>query len=341
MSQSPASADIAGEVETIADHIVRIALPLPLPDLKVVNAYALLGGSTVTLIDPGWANQRSETMLVAALDTLGAQPRDVRRILVTHQHWDHYSLGLTWRDRYGIELLLGREERHSIDAFVPEDGVHPRQIPMLRAAGAPDLAAEVARLDWEPYERDVAFAHPDRWLDDGEAIDCDGVRITARATPGHTRGHVVFDDVANGVVFTGDHLLPRITPSIAFERAPEQLPLRSYLESLRLLMDLPDARMLPAHGHTLGATRHRAQELLDHHRDRLRQVADLIDAGAATSFEVAGKMTWTRRERTLDELDIVHRMTAILEVQSHLLLLVAQGALTLQDVDGVGVFAIA
>jgi glyoxylase-like metal-dependent hydrolase (beta-lactamase superfamily II) len=341
VSQSPATTDINDHVEKIADHIVRIPLPLPLPDLKVVNAYAVLGDGGVSLIDPGWANERSEAALLAALDPLGAGRRDVRRILVTHQHWDHYSLGVKWRDQYGIELLLGRGEQHSIEAFVPEEGVHPKQVPMLRRAGAAVLAADVAGLDWEPYERGVAFSFPDHWLDDGEVIDCDGVHIAARATPGHTRGHIVFDDLAHGVMFTGDHLLPRITPSIAFERAPEKLPLRSYLGSLRLLLDMPDARMLPAHGHTDGTTRTRAQELLDHHRDRLQHVADLVDDGCATAFEVASRMTWTRRERTLDELNVVHRMTAILEVQSHLLLSVHTGALTRQDADGVDVFATA
>ena len=91
----------------------------------------------------------------------------------------------------------------------------------------------------------------------------------------------------------------------------------------------------------MAPTRTRAQELLDHHRDRLQHVADLVNVGYATAFEVASAMTWIRRERRLDELNVVHRMTAILEVQSHLLLSVHTGALTRQDADGVDVFATA
>ncbi|MEH3139698.1 MAG: MBL fold metallo-hydrolase [Mycobacterium kyogaense] len=341
MSQRATSEQSDLAVEHIADHVIRVPLPLPLPDLKVVNAYVIKGADGVTLVDPGWAMEHSESTLRAALDAVGLHRRDVRRILATHQHWDHYSLGVVWRDRYGIELLLGREERHSIEAFDPAEGVHPRQLPMLRAAGAAELADHVARLQWEPYERDVAFSPPDRWIDDGDEIDCGGIRIVARATPGHTRGHVVFDDVEHGLVFSGDHLLPRITPSIAFERAPGPLPLRSYLSSLQLFVDLPDARMLPAHGPADRATRARALELLDHHRDRLDQVADLVAAGAQTAFDVAGRMVWTRRERSLDELGVVHAMTAVLEVQSHLRLLVSRHSLTVQDEDGVELFAVA
>lgn len=339
MSQSQVSAETGERVEKITDNVVKIPLPLPLPDLKVVNAYAILGDGGVSLVDPGWADARSEAALVAALDTLDVQRTDIRRILVTHQHWDHYSLGVRWRDLHGIELLLGRGERTSIEAFTPEEGVHPRQLPKLRRAGAGRLADDVAALTWEPFELGIAFSAPDRWLHDGDVIDCDGVPLAVRATPGHTRGHVVFDLADQEVMFTGDHLLPRITPSIAFERVPERLPLRSYLGSLRLMLDLPDARMLPAHGTTTGTTRVRAAELLDHHRERLQQIADLVDAGASTAYEVASRMTWTRRERNLDELNVVHRMTAVLEVQSHLSLLAHTGALTERDQDGIGVFS--
>jgi hypothetical protein len=97
--------------------------------------------------------------------------------------------------------------------------------------------------------------------------------------------------------------------------------------------------MLPAHGQTDGTTRDRADELLEHHRERLQRVADLVTSGARTAFDVASRMVWTRRERTLDELDVVHAMTAVLEVQSHLRLLEAQRTLTSHDDDGVQLFA--
>ena len=157
-------------------------------------------------------------------------------------------------------------------------------------------------------------------------------------TPGHTRGHVVFDDAAYGAVFTGDHLLPRITPSIAFERAPERLPLRSYLSSLLLFLSLPDSRMLPAHGATDRATRGRAAELLVHHRNRLEVIGDLVAAGASTAFDVAARMRWTRHDRALEDLDVVHRMTAVLEVLSHLELLVYDKAVISHHHNGVEVF---
>ncbi len=336
---SPAS--IRQSLTSITDTVTCVALPLPLPDLQVVNAYAVHDEAGVTLIDPGWAYPASETALLQALHTLGFAIEDVRGIVATHQHWDHYSLGVKWRDRYGIELMLGREERHSIEAFLQDpEVVHPYQFSKLIEAGAPELAAGIAALSWEPYERDVAFAPPDRWLDDGDVIGCGAKQIVVRATPGHTRGHIVLEDAGQGLIFTGDHLLPTITPSLAFERAPGEFPLRSYINSLHLVLHMPDARMLPAHGGTTGTTHGRADELISHHETRLSQVGDLVAAGNSSSFEVASKMRWTRRDRALDELHVVHQMTAVLEVQSHLDVLALRGHVRSAVVDGVRLFTL-
>jgi hypothetical protein len=125
---------------------------------------------------------------------------------------------------------------------------------------------------------------------------------------------MVYEDRQVGLAFTGDHILPRITPSIALERMPEELPLRSYLDSLRLFLDLPDAWMLPAHGAVTQSVKARVDELLDHHRERLELVHGLVAAGSYTAYDVARRMLWTRRERTVDELGAVHGMTAILDV---------------------------
>jgi glyoxylase-like metal-dependent hydrolase (beta-lactamase superfamily II) len=322
-----------GTVERITEHVARIPLPLPLPDLKEVNAYAISGDDGVTLVDPGWASAESEDALITALRQLGYEPADVRRILVTHAHWDHYTQAVKWQRQYGATLFLGREEQHTIEAFDRVDGVYPNQVVLLRRAGATALADNLERLELEPYERDMPIGHPDVWLRGGEEIDCGGATIVAHATPGHTRGHMVFEDLGDGLLFTGDHVLPRITPSVGFERAPDQLPLQSYLESLKFCMTRSDSPMLPAHGAVTDEVGSRVEELLAHHEQRLRQILDFVAAGAQTAHDVARQMRWTRHEKMLDELGAVHGMAAVLEVAAHLDLLVAQNAIETDDGD--------
>jgi glyoxylase-like metal-dependent hydrolase (beta-lactamase superfamily II) len=322
------TAELDEDVDNLPSHVVRIPLPLPLKDLRVVNVYAVLGKDGVTLVDSGWADVASEAVLVASLNGLGFTPADVRRFVVTHAHWDHFSRAIDWQRRYGTKVMIGRQEHHSIEAFDERTGAYPVQAQLLVGAGAPELAQTIADLPLEPFEQNVPFGRPDVWLNDGDEIDCGGVVLVARATPGHTRGHMVYEDRVGNVAFTGDHILPRITPSIALERAPEVLPLRSYLGSLQLFLDAPDASMLPAHGAVTPSVRTRAEALLEHHRDRLDRVGELVASGCSTAYAVSNRMLWTRHDRTVDELGAVHGMTAILEVVAHLDLLVARGLLT-------------
>src|SRR5664279_6638552 len=159
------------EVDDLPPHVVRIPLPLPLKDLRVVNVYAVLGKDGVTLVDSGWSDEASEAVLVESLNLLGFTPSDVRRIVVTHAHWDHFSRAIDWQRRYGTKVLIGRQEHHSIEAFDERTAAYPVQAQLLVGAGAPELAQTIADLPLEPFEQNVPFGPPDVWLNDGDEID--------------------------------------------------------------------------------------------------------------------------------------------------------------------------
>lgn len=302
----------------LSDHLARIELPLPLDGLPSVNCYAVLGEDDVTLVDPGWSSADTLAALTGGLAHLGRTLDDVRQVVVTHHHWDHYTQAVSLRRSHGIPVHLGRGEAPSIRAWEDLPGAFPLQVGMLRDAGADTLAAEVAAIREDVHERAMDFTMPSAWLDDGQVVDCGGTSLRVIATPGHTRGHVVFEDSATGALLTGDHVLPRTTPSIAYERAPDPRSLTTYLASLRLVAGLGDRELLPAHGEATTSAGQRALELLEHHRARLSEIAALRDAGHATPAAIAARMRWTRRERRLEELETVHRMTAVLEVAAHL-----------------------
>jgi glyoxylase-like metal-dependent hydrolase (beta-lactamase superfamily II) len=155
------------------------------------------------------------------------------------------------------------------------------------------------------------------------------------ATPGHTRGHVVYHDPAHDVLFAGDHVLPHITPSIGIELARKPSPLRDYLTSLRLTRELPDARLLPAHGPVVESVHDRVDELLAHHERRLDATAGAIERGAHTAYEIANILPWTRRERRFSELDMFNQIMAINETVAHLEVLREGGRVRGETLDGV------
>ncbi len=324
----------------VAPGVHRIPLPLPIASLHAVNVYVIEDPSGLVVVDSGWAMPDTRTSMERALKTLGYGLDDVSVFLVTHAHWDHYSQALALREAFGTRVRIGRGERPSIEAFDVGRGLHPRQVEMLRRCGAPELADEIANMPIDQSERDVPHTLPDSWIDDGERIGLAERGLDAFATPGHTRGHIVLRDAGAGLLFAGDHILPHITPSIGLETEPEPRPLRSYLESLRLVRDMPDTLLLPAHGPVTPSVHTRVDELLEHHRERLEAAAAQVRAGRTTAFEVAAALPWTRRNRSLGDLDAFSRMLAVLETEAHLDVLVDQGVLDGHEEAGVRSYAV-
>ena len=315
----------------VAPGVHRIPLPLPQDGLRAVNVYAVEDGETLTLVDGGWALAESEQRLGEALASIGRDVREVRRVLVTHVHRDHYTQAVALRRAYGASVALGSGEKPSLDYIRHWDEHDPLgpQVAALRRAGADELAALIGgrrRADGPPDLAD--WQPPDEWLDDGTDVPLAGRTLRALATPGHTRGHTVFHDAANGLLFAGDHVLPHITPSLAFEPQPPRSPLADYLSSLALVRAMPDAVLLPAHGPAATTVHDRVAELVTHHEHRLAGTLAGLRAGASTAFEVAGTLGWTRREKPFADLDVFNRMLATLETAAHLELLVDRGLVT-------------
>jgi glyoxylase-like metal-dependent hydrolase (beta-lactamase superfamily II) len=208
------------------------------------------------------------------------------------------------------------------------------QLTYLRLLGAGELADRVAGLQGprDPYK--TGWEMPDDWLHDGEVIAQGDRRLDVVATPGHTRGHVVFHDTGGGLLFAGDHVLPAITPSIGFEPVLSDNPLGAFLGSLTLMRERPDARLLPAHGPVTASAHARVDELVAHHGTRLDETEVAILGGAQTAYQAAARLRWTRRGRALADLDPFNQMLAITETAAHLQLLAAQGRVTRHETDG-------
>jgi len=314
---------------TVAPGVHRIPLPLPNDGLRAVNVYAIESGDDLVLVDAGWALAETGGLLDAALDRIGRHSAEITRCLVTHVHRDHYTMAVILRRRFGTHVALGIGDRPSL-TVASEAGrenmtEHVRR--MKRAGAEPVIRALRAAFGTAPPERDDLWEMPDEWLKDQVTIKLGGRELRAVATPGHTQGHTVFADLAHNLLFAGDHVLPRITPSVGFEAVMGELPLGDYLRSLRLMLDLPDMRLLPAHGPVTDTTHARVHALLAHHEDRLNACLDRVQAGAHTAYEVALALPWTRRARRFSELDPFNQMLAVLEIGVHLDLLVAQGRL--------------
>lgn len=320
----------------VANGIYRIPLPLPGDSLKAVNIYVIEDGEKLTLIDSGQMLPVAREQLETSLRSIDRDVREIARMLITHLHRDHYTMGVYLRKEFGSQVILGKGEIPSMRFMhVPSWRPLDSQFRLLAICGAEKVIHEL-RPQVNPDEMPLShYQDPDLWLDDQSEVELSGRHLKVIATPGHTRGHVVFHDGDNGLLFAGDHVLPHITPSLGFEALPPELPLHDYLDSLIKIRSLPDTQLLPAHGPVVASTHLRIDELLSHHDKRLDATLREVESGRGTSYEVANGLRWTRHERSLSELNPLNQMLAVLETKAHLDILVAQNRLKKSIIDGI------
>lgn len=300
---------------------IRVALPGPMP---FVFAYVFATPRGPVVVDPGWDTEESYGTLGDGLKQLGFRIADLYGVLVTHHHRDHSGLAARLREESAAWIAM-----HPNDAAIlarAADRAGPALWAELEEAGVPSsesdaIAARVAERF--PVMPPLAGVLP---LEDGQHADVPGWRVRALWTPGHTPGHLCFVVESAGVLLSGDHLLPRITPNVSHGPTSSSDPLRQYLASLdRLLADDVPRQVLPAHEWRFDTLEDRVEEVRAHHRSRLREVHGALAPAPRTLWELASTLDWFRPWAQLDPLA---RRSALGETRAHVAYLMGEGLVT-------------
>jgi glyoxylase-like metal-dependent hydrolase (beta-lactamase superfamily II) len=305
-------------------------LPLPLRDspLGHVNTYLVRADDGYLLVDCGWDTADTLQTLEGHLRALDVPIGDVRHLVVTHIHPDHYGMAGRLRQLSQADLSFHRLERLYIESrYVDADDLLQEMHEWLRLNGTP--AAELDRLNFGSMgilDR-VQIAFPDRTLDGGEEIPCGRFAFRVLWTPGHSAGHICLYDARHKILLSGDHVLPHITPSVGLHVRAAGNPLADYLDSLRLIGKLQAELVLPGHGEPFQGLPERTHQLLAHHQRRLGEILELLGKQPdqpLTGYAIAARMSWSRR-RTWDDLSGFERRLAVTEALAHIELLHDRG----------------
>jgi glyoxylase-like metal-dependent hydrolase (beta-lactamase superfamily II) len=298
-------------ITQIGDRIVQIRLPMTGNPMRYINGYLLEDDDGLTLIDCGWKADDVRAALEAGLALAGYAIGDLRRLLITHFHFDHYGLAGTLRAAGVPELamherdwsfLLMRKQRRGDDDSIVDAWLGRNGLPV-----EPDDGED------SPYDR-FDYAEPTRLLDDGERIG----RLRAMWTPGHSPGHLCFVDTVSGRTFTGDHVLDPVTPHVGMWYESGRDAMGEYVGSLRAVGALETSGALPAHGEAFPDLARRVDELLAHEAAREADALRALEAGPLTAAQVAAALRWRRRGDRFDQLPAEHQQFAVAETLAHL-----------------------
>jgi glyoxylase-like metal-dependent hydrolase (beta-lactamase superfamily II) len=312
-------------VERVRSGLWSVPVPLPNNPLRYVLVYLLELDNGLAVIDTGWSTEEAWAALVAGMKVAGYAPSDVKAILITHIHPDHYGLAGRLRDASGAWIAL-----HPADAaLIPARYGHGIEellagmAAMLVDSGVPEEMREELTGASMGVREFVAAALPDVLLEDRVAVALPGWDLVTLHTPGHSPGHVCFHDAGRHLLFSGDHVLPRISPSVAVHVQQPDNPLADFLDSLGKVRDLDIDEVLPAHEWRFRGLDARVDELRDHHRHRLEETEAVLSASpGATCWDVTLRLRWSR---DWNEIKGFMRRAAVGETLAHLVLLERSG----------------
>jgi glyoxylase-like metal-dependent hydrolase (beta-lactamase superfamily II) len=313
------------EVERVRPGLWSVPVPIPNNPLRYVLVYLLELDRGVAVIDTGWNTEEAWSELVAGMAVAGYTPSDVQAILITHIHPDHYGLAGRLREASGAWVAL-----HPADAALITgryglgmDRLMADMDDLLVVAGVPEeIRGDLTSASLGIREL-VAVAEPDVLLEDRVAVPIPGWDLVTLHTPGHSPGHVCFLDRQGRLLFSGDHVLPRISPSVAVHVQQPINPLADFLDALRGVRDLDVDEVLPAHQWRFRGLDARVDELLEHHRSRLDEAAAVVAASpGATCWDITLHMHWSR---DWSQIRGFMRRAAVGETLAHLVLLESTG----------------
>lgn len=276
----------------VAANAWAIELHVDDPSIATQNAYILRDRRDgLHLVDPGEKSGDNLEALAKGIEALGSRIDRVRTITLTHLHADHGQLSEDVRQLSGAQLILHEREQSAMELLAAQTTIERRRMLGIDGWGVPRSRREEATVLLPPMEPLAA----DIVITGDEPQRVPEVPYVFIPTPGHTSGHLCVHDPRDGILLTGDHILPRVTPAVGIGGPSPSNPLADYLSSLDRVRRYADSVLLPGHGAPFSGLDARADEIALRHRRRIDEVSAVVDLRPqATVWEVASALAWRR-----------------------------------------------
>jgi glyoxylase-like metal-dependent hydrolase (beta-lactamase superfamily II) len=304
--------------------------------------YALPSSEGLLLVDAGPDYPGSWDELVAQLDVHGYAVGDVRRVVITHAHVDHAGLAARWQElgaevcgsadeveRFGAGMSVGWYDADLVLRLLDDYGVPEERLGTLRETFPPTQerleAMRRAPPETLPSQRwpGMLWAtpfQPDRVLREGDVVAVGERSLRFVPTPGHTPGDSVYYEEARGALFSGDHLLPRITstPGIHFHHHRYEERMRSLPEqarSLERVRALGARQLYPGHGDATADVAGVAERTMAHRTKRQQRILRYAQREPSTPYAVLTRFFPHLPDRRLRQAmaEVVGQIDALVE----------------------------
>lgn len=278
-------------LEKLGVESIRIDLPFR---LNHVNCFMAEGEGGWTIIDAGLNNTYTRELWNQKIGG-----KSVENLLITHYHPDHFGYAGGLQEKTGARLHMSKIDAELGKASWQTEFLETMPNHYTASGVRAEMAEQMVKntTDFQPLVNPLPQI--DEYLMEGEKIQIGRYEYEVINTPGHSDGMVCFYNEEQSVLFSADHILPKITPNISYWFHGNENPLASYLSSLEKIKKLNAGFVVPSHGQPFYGANDRIEELLKHHDERLDETREAI-TGPSTVYQICERLF--QRPLTIHEM---------------------------------------
>ena len=307
----------------------HIPLELPWSTPGNVNVYLLEENDGYVMIDCGVDGSEYLKLLEMHLNQLGITFNDIKLLVGTHMHIDHIGLSQRLRE-FDIPFALYKNSIDYLDEYNDWSIRFKDLIRMAKNEYTPvSFIDDLKSISTPLYAG--RLEKPDILLSEGRVKSIKR-NLNVVFTPGHDYSEISIYDEKTKIVFSGDHILPRITPFIPVQNENSNL-LKEFLDSLDKVDHLDHEIIAPGHGNIISNPHKRIEQMKLHHQRRSERILGFLKNEDLTGWEISNKLF----PRDLDSLNL---RLAFQETLAHLHLLKSQRRVEKNNKNGVNKWAL-
>ena len=325
----------------VLDGVHQIKIPVPGGAAFDTNVYLIEGGDGHIMVDSGWDSQESLFALQEGVRGANLKLRDIKTVVITHIHPDHYGLSGKIKQICGAQLAMHRIDASFISTRYKDfTELIKKTEELLRQNGVPDDELPQLKEASLWMNKFVTPDPPEVTLEDGETISNDSFEFEVLWTPGHSPGHICLFERERKFILTGDHVLYDTTPHVGFNPQSGNNPLGDYVSALKKLERLKVHFVLPGHGPVFNALGLRIDNILQHHEERKRAIMKSLHSGMKTAYQIAQEIPWMPDQggTAFQNLAVWDKRMAVSETIAHLKLLIEEDRVSNVDMDGASLY---
>lgn len=293
---------------------------------NIVSLYIFTVKDKVVLIDAGYSMKYWKKAFYKAVNELQISLKDIDYCIITHEHPDHTGLvSELKRANPDVKICMhtiAHELARLRDNLTKNNNLEE---------GAKERGELLISFGFEKEEVDLIiqrfgtgmwrfeYFKPDLLLNNDDRI-IDG-ELQIIHSPGHSVGHICVYYPKKGILFSGDHILSKITPHLGTLVIPgaeefnkknnyENI-LEHYLRSLDRIDELNSRIILPGHEQIIYNPHKRITAIKNHHQNRLYEISKIIENNPIPPLQIALRHFG-------DDLDQMNKILAISETLVHL-----------------------